>query len=154
MRVIDETGKQLGILNSQTALQMAQERNLDLIQVTKKVEPPVCKIMDYGKYQYLLQKKEKATKNKQVGEIKGIRLGFNISSHDMEVKAKLAEKFLKKGDKVRMELRLRGREKAFQNLAKEKMNQFLQMLEKSLSIRVERGLKKEARGLTIIISKQ
>ncbi len=72
----------------------------------------------------------------------------------MEVKAKLAEKFLKKGDKVRMELRLRGREKAFQNLAKEKMNQFLQMLEKSLSIRVERGLKKEARGLTIIISKQ
>jgi len=153
VRVVDETGKQLGVLNLREALQIAQERNLDLIQVTEKVEPPVCKIMDYGKYQYQLQKKEKAAKAKQVGETKGIRLGFNISLHDMKVKAEQTEKFLKKGDKVIIELRLRGREKAFQELAKEKMNQFLKMLEELLLIKIERGLKKESRGFTIIIAK-
>jgi len=140
-------------LSLQEALQMAQERNLDLIQVTEKAEPPVCKIMDYGKYQYQLQKKEKAVKVKHAGEMKGIRLGFNISLHDMEVKANQAQKFLKKGNKVRIEMRLRGREKALQNIAKEKMKHFFEMLEKLLPLKIERELKKEPRGFTTIISK-
>ena len=154
VRVIDETGKQLGILNLREALQMSWERNLDLIQVTEKVEPPVCKIMDLGKYLYSLEKKERASRVKMTGEIKGIRLGFNISLHDLEIRVHQAEKFLKKGDKIRVEMILRGREKAHGDFAKEKINQFLEILEKLMPIKIERELKREPRGFTIIIAKQ
>ncbi len=154
VRAIDETGKQLGVLDLTEALRLARERNLDLIQVTEKVEPPVCRIMEYGKYLYSLEKKERASHVKAGGEIKGIRLTFNISPHDLEIRAKLAEKFLKKGDKIRVELILRGREKAHSDLAKEKVNQFLEILGKLTPIKTERELKKEPRGFTIIIAKQ
>lgn len=110
--------------------------------------------MDYGKYLYALQKKERAAKMKRVGEIKGIRLGYNISLHDMEVKANLAEKFLKKGNKVRVEMLLRGRQKALGEFAKGKINQFLEILEKLIPIKIERELKRESRGFTMIIVKQ
>ncbi len=153
VRVIDETGKQLGVLDLREALQMAQERNLDLIQVTEKVEPPVCKIMEYGKYLYSLEKKEKASRVKMGGEIKGIRLTFNISLHDLEIRARQAEKFLKKGDKIRVELVLKGREKAHGDFAKEKISQFLEILDKMTPIKIERELKRESRGFTIIISR-
>ena len=152
VRVIDESGKQLGILPIEKALQIARERNLDLIQVTEKVTPPVCKIMDYGKYLYQEKKKEKSAP-KSPAELKGIRLGFGISQHDLEVRAKLAEKFLKKGHKVRVELILRGRQKALPEFAREKMNQFLRILEGILPIKIERELKREPRGFTIIIAK-
>ena len=154
VRVIDETGKQVGVISLREALQIAQERNLDLIQVTEKVEPPVCKIMDYGKYLYSLQKKEKKAKPKSAGGIKGIRLGFNISLHDLDIRAHQAEKFLKKEYKVRVELRLRGREKAFGEMAKGKISQFLEILGKQTPIKIDRDLKREPRGFTIIISKQ
>ena len=152
--MIDETGKQLEIIPLQEALQIARERNLDLVQVTEKVTPAVCKIMDYGKYLYSLQKKEKQAKTKRAGEIKGIRLGFNISLHDLETRARQAEKFLKRGDKVKVEMPLKGRERGLSDFAKEKFNQFIEILEKMVPIKVERELKREARGLTMIISKQ
>lgn len=137
------------------AIQLAKERKLDLIQVTEKVEPPVCKIMDYGKYLYREEKKGKeALKKQKGGELKGIRLSFNISVHDMEVRARQAEKFLKLGDKIRIEMVLRGREKAHQDFAREKTSQFLEILEKLTPVKIERELKKEARGFSIIISKQ
>ena len=154
VRVIDETGKQLGILPLQEALLLAKERNLDLVQVTEKVEPPVCKIMDYGKYVYNLQKKEKTGHSKTSGELKGIRLSFNISFHDLETKVKQAEKFLKRGDKIKIEMVLKGREKAATELAKEKVNKFLELLEKLIPIKIERDLKKEGKGFTIIIIKK
>ena len=154
VRLIDETGKQLGIMSAQEALRIAQERNLDLVQVTEKVEPPVCKIVDYGKYLYSLQKKEKAAKIKGVSELKGIRLGFNISPHDLETRARQSEKFLKKGDKVRIEMPLRGREKGLSEFAKGKISQFLEILEKLIPIKIERELKREGRGLTMIITKK
>ncbi|TSC75856.1 MAG: translation initiation factor IF-3 [Parcubacteria group bacterium Gr01-1014_30] len=154
LRLIDETGKQLGVVSFEEAANIAIERKLDLIQVTEKVEPPVCKLMDYGKYLYTLQKKEKATRPKHTGELKGIRLSFNISAHDLEIRAQQAEKFLKKGDKVRVELPLRGREKAFGDQGKEKIRQFLEMLGKVVPVKTERDLKREPRGFTIIISKQ
>jgi translation initiation factor IF-3 len=153
VRLIDEDGKQLGILDLQEALQMARERNLDLIQVTEKVEPPVCKIIDYGKYLYSLEKKERTSRLKTGREIKGIRLTFNISFHDLEVRAWQAEKFLKKGEAVKIELLLKGREKTHEDLAKEKINQFLEILNKLVPIKIERELKKEPRGFTMIISK-
>ncbi len=154
VRVIDETGKQVGVISLKEALKLAQERNLDLIQVTEKVEPPVCKIMDYGKYLYSLSKKEKAARPKMAGGIKGIRLGFNISPHDLETRAHQAEKFLKKEQKIRVELPLRGREKAMGEFAKGKIAQFMEILGKLVPIKVERELKREPRGFTIIIAKQ
>lgn len=153
VRVIDETGKQLGIMDLLQALQIAQERNLDLIQVTEKVEPPVCKITDYGKYLYQLQKKEKAVKHKG-GKVKGIRLTFGISEHDLEIRANLAERFLKKGDKIKVGMPLRGRQKALQGFAREKIKKFIEILEKLIPIKIERELKKEFGGLTMIISKK
>jgi len=123
VRLIDETKKQVGIVSLVEALRLAREHNLDLIQVTEKVEPPVCKIMEYGKYLYWLQKKEKGIKKSS--EIKGIRLSFKISWHDLETRASQAEKFLKKGNRIKLEMILRGREKGFSEFAKGKINQYM-----------------------------
>lgn len=153
VRVVDDTGKQLGIMSLEKALEAAHERNLDLVQVTEKVIPPVCKITDYGKYLYWLEKKQKGAKQQKGGELKGIRLSFNISPHDLEIRVHQAEKFLKEGNKVRIELQLRGRQKALQNIAREKVDKFLELIQSIVPIKIERELKKEARGLTMIISK-
>jgi len=151
--VIDEAGKQLGVLVLTKALQISRERGFDLIQITEKVEPPVCKLMDYGKYLYQLKKKKKSAKEHSISLLKGIRLTFGISEHDLETRAKQTEKFLKSGYKVRIEMKLRGREKAHQVFAKEKVKKFLEMLEKSIPIKIEKELKIQPRGLTMIISK-
>ena len=135
-----------------SALQLAKERGLDLIQVTERVEPPVCKIMDAGKYFYRQRKKEKTTRPRG-GELKGIRLSFGISQHDLETRARQAEKFLKKGDKVRVEMVLRGREKALGNFARQKVDKFLATLTLLIPYKIERELKREPRGFTMIISK-
>jgi translation initiation factor IF-3 len=153
VRLIDETGKQLGVVPLEEAVRIARERNLDLIQVTEKVEPPVCKVGDYGKYLYQEEKKERGTRKHKGGELKGIRLSYNISQHDLETRANLAKKFLEKGDRVRIELPLRGREKAFQNFAKEKVEKFVEALRGIMPIKIERELKREPRGLTMIITK-
>lgn len=153
VRVIDETEKQLGVIDLTEALRIAQERNLDLIQVTEKADPPVCKIMDYGKYLYWLQKKEKNVKH-HGGEVKGIRLTFNISVHDLETRAYQAEKFLKEGDRIRIQMILRGREKGLSDFARGKFNQFLEILNKIIPIKVEGELKRDPRGFTMFISKQ
>lgn len=153
VRLIDSEGKQLGVVSLREALIKANEAGLDLIQVTNNVDPPVCKIMDYGKYAYQLSKKEKKQKQHS-GEMKSIRLTFNISPHDMETRARSAEKFLAKGHKVQIELRLKGRQKALGDHAKEKIKQFLVMLQKTTPIKFERELKREPRGFTIIISKE
>jgi len=131
---------------------MARERNLDLIQVTERVTPSVCKIGDYGKYLYSLQKKERGAKTK-AGEIKGVRISFAISTHDLETKARQAQKFLGKGYKIRLELILRGREKAHGDFAKEKINQFLEILNKLVPLKIEGELRREPRGFTMIISR-
>ena len=152
--MIDDKENQIGVIALSDALQMARERNLDLIQVTEKAEPPVCKLMDYGKYLYWLQKKEKAASGgKKGGEVKGIRITFNISPHDMETRAKLAEKFFKEGNRVRIEMVLRGREKALTNFATGKIKQFLEILEKLTPIKIERELKREFKGFSMLISK-
>lgn len=154
VRLIDETGKQLGVLALEKALQIAKERGFDLIQVTEKLDPPVCKIMDYGKYLYHLKKKEKSAKHHTSNELKSIRLTFGISDHDLETRIRQTEKFLKKGNRIRIEMKLRGRQKALQGFARQKVKKFLEALEKSIPIKTERELKKEPRGLTMIISKK
>lgn len=140
-------------MNIFQAIDLAKSKGLDLIQVTEKVEPPVCRIGNYGKYLYSLQKKEKKIKPRS-GDLKELRLTYNISPHDMEVRAKQAEKFLKDGDKVKVSLVLRGRQKAFGYLAKDKIQFFLNAINELIPIKTERELKKEPRGFTTIISKQ
>lgn len=151
MRVIDEKGKNLGIMDLKSALQQAQERNLDLIQVTSRVEPPVCRIDDFGKYLYSLKKKEKGAK-KGEGQIKGIKLTFNISDHDLETRIRQAAKFLEQGKQVRIELRLKGREKALQDFAKKKIELFLEKLKEQIPFKtIQRLQRKGARFLMTIV---
>ena len=153
VRLIDETGKQLGVLPLAEALNLAKERGFDLIQVTERLEPPVCKLGGYGKYLYQQEKKAKETKKQDSGELKEIRLTFTISSHDLETRAKQAEKFLQKGNRVRITLRLRGRQNALEGYAKEKIEKFMEALAARISVKKERELKKEPRGLSIIVVK-
>lgn len=155
VRVIDETGAQLGVMNIFNAIDLAKSKGLDLIQVTEKVDPPVCKIGDSGKYLYSLKKKERKIKGKtHISQLKEIQLGFKISPHDLSLKAKQAEKFLKEGDKVKVNLVLRGREKAMGDFAKNKVQLFLETLQSLLPIKTERELKREPKGFTVIISKK
>jgi len=153
--VIDDEGKQLGVITTFEALKMAKDRDLDLVEVNPNSQPPIAKIMDYGKYSYQEKKKtHTATKKQKTSELKGIRLTFNIGQHDMETRARQAEKFLKEGDKVRIDIVLRGREKALGNFAREKIGKFLEVLQGFVLYKIERELKKEMRGFSMIISKQ
>jgi translation initiation factor IF-3 len=150
VQVIDENGANLGIMETTDAITLAKERGLDLVEVSSKTEPPICKIIDKGKYQYLQEKKDKKQKAKQKKvELKEIRIGISTSPHDLETKVKQIEKFLKDGDKVRLEIRLRGRERAHGDLAREKMEKFLQMI--TAEYRKEDDLKKSPTGLSITI---
>ena len=125
VRVIDENGEQLGVLATRQAIDMASERGLDLIEVSPLAQPPVCKIIDYGKFQY--QQSHSQQKTKKI-DTKVIRLSLNIGQHDIEVRQKQANKFLGQGHNVRLELKLRGREKAFKFKAIDVVKQFLTAL--------------------------
>lgn len=127
---------------------------MDLIQVTQKVFPPICKIGDFGKFKYWQEKKEREMRGKQKGgELKGLRLSLAISDHDLEVRAAQAEKFLKNNNKVRIEMLLKGREKAMQNFARGKFSKILEMIKVRVEIKIEQDIKRAPRGLTMIISK-
>ena len=152
VRLIDSEGKQLGIVSLGDALKKAQEEKLDLVQITDKATPPVCKITDYGKYLYQIQKKEKEKKVQKSSEIKGIRLRFNISDHDMGIRMKKAIQFLNDGDKVKIDMILRGREKRLSDFAKNKINKFIEDLNKEVPIKQE-TLKRGNRGFSIVVIK-
>jgi len=129
VRLISETGEQLGIVPLSTAFSKAEESNLDLVMITGNANPPVCKIMNYGKYRYEQIKKDKeARKNQKVVEIKEIQLSMVIQANDLEIKAKRARTFLQEGNKLKIVLRMRGREQAFADRAKEIVDNFYQGL--------------------------
>ncbi|MBW6440443.1 translation initiation factor IF-3 [Patescibacteria group bacterium] len=159
--VIDETGKQLGLLKFKDALILATERELDLVEVSPHLKPPVCKIMDYGKYLYKIakQKRHQNAKIKKT-ETKALRISMRAEKHDLSFKAKNAVKFLKNGDRVKIDMVLKGREKAHQNLATEKMEKFLTMITEmskadketeERDIVKEQEIKKTPQGLNIVI---
>lgn len=126
VRVISDDGEQLGIMAVEKALSLARERELDLIEVSPKANPPVCKIIDYGKYLYKMQKiaQKQKTAQKQT-EVKGIRIGFRTSDHDIGIKLNQAKKFLEKRHSVKVQMLFKGREMAYMNLGKEKMVKFI-----------------------------
>ncbi len=130
IRVIDENGNQLGIMSAVQANKIADEKNLDLVKISPSANPPVCKIMDYGKFRFDAAKKEKdARKNQKTSEMKEVWLSMTIDTHDLETKAKQAEKFLKNGDKVKVSIRMRGRQQAHAALGVEVMNDFFKLVE-------------------------
>ena len=125
VRVITGDGEVLGIMSAQEALAIAEEKNLDLVKIAPQAVPPVCKIMDYGKYRFEQSKKEKeAKKNQHVVEIKEIRLSLNIDTHDFETKVNHAKRFLTSGNKVKVSIRFRGRELAHTENGLVTMKQF------------------------------
>lgn len=125
VRLIDENGEQLGVVSGKEALSLAMEKNLDLVKIAPQSKPPVCKIMNYGKYRFDQMKKEKEAKKKQkTMEIKEVRLSPNIDEHDLNTKLKNAAKFLEKGDKVKVSVRFRGREMTHTEIGREVLNQF------------------------------
>lgn len=129
VRVLSEDGEQLGIMSLEAALALAEEEELDLVNISPNANPPVCKILDYGKYRYEQQKKEKnAKKNQAVTEIKEIRLSLSIEDHDLQVKAKSASKFLKEGNKLKVSIRFRGREMAYSQIAFDVMKKFAELI--------------------------
>ncbi len=134
------------------ALRLAQEQGLDLIEIVPTARPPVCRIMDFGKFKYEREKgeREHGKKQKEV-EIKGLRIGFTTGRHDLELRAKQALKFLEEGDKVRVDMRLSGREKAHGNLALQKFNQFIAMLGDECIL--EMPPKRFPQGFSAIVSK-
>ncbi|WP_455542632.1 translation initiation factor IF-3 [Intestinibacter sp.] len=129
LRIISETGEQLGIMSAREAQILANGKNLDLVKISPNAKPPVCKIMDYGKYKYEQARKEKEAKKKQKTiAVKEIRLRPGIESNDLNTKANNAIKFLKKGDKVKVELRFRGRELGHKDIGKEVMLKFIEIV--------------------------
>ena len=135
MRLIGATGEQLGIVSSREALKIAEEAGLDLVKISPNAVPPVCKIMNYGKYVFELSKKAKeAKKNQKVTEIKEIWLSMTIDIGDLQVKAKQTQKFLQSGNKVKVSIRMRGRQMAHQEIGVEVMQRFFEMVKDSGTI--------------------
>lgn len=151
VRVISSTGEQLGIMSAKDALEKAEEKNLDLVKIAPTAKPPVCKIMDYGKYRFEQAKREKeARKNQKVVEIKEIRLSLNIDTHDFQTKVNHAEKFLKAGNKVKVSIRFRGREMAHPELGLTSMEKFAEACSEFSSI--EKPAKLEGRQMLMFLA--
>ena len=151
LRVIDETGEMIGIMSRDEALRLAEEKKLDLVNISPNAKPPVCKILDYGKYRYELQKREKEAKKKQkTMTVKEIRLSTFIEDHDIQVKAKTACKFLQDGDKVKVSLRFRGREKDYTARGREVMDRFAEACSEVSSI--DKKPTFEGRSLTMFLA--
>ena len=153
VRVISASGEQLGIMSSRDALKLAEEANLDLVKISPNAKPPVCKIIDYGKYKYEKTRREKDAKRKQhTVEIKEIRLSPNIDTNDLNTKVAAARKFLSKGDRVKLTLRFRGREMAHMSASKHILDDVAEML--SDIANVEKAAKVEGRTMTMFLSKK
>lgn len=151
IRLIDEDGSQLGIMSPAEALPIAQERSLDLVEIAPTANPPVCKIMDFGKYQYQQSRQERLNRNKQKKfDIKKVHIRVRTDDHDLEFKREQAEKFLKKGNKVKIEITLKGREKAYQDLARRSLEEFTKSI--AFPNKIEQEIKRYPGGFNLIIT--
>ena len=151
IRLIGESGEQHGIMSSREALKLAEEAGLDLVKIAPTAKPPVCKIVDYGKYRYELARKEKDAKRKQkVIEVKEIRMSPNIDTNDLNTKVGAARKFLEKGNRVKVTLRFRGREMAHMSTSKHILDDFAQMLS-DIAV-VEKMPKVEGRSMIMFLT--
>ncbi|MBT4277417.1 translation initiation factor IF-3 [Candidatus Falkowbacteria bacterium] len=157
VKLIDEAGEFLGVMDTHKAIEIAREKEFTLVEVSPKEDPPVAKIVDYGKMQYKKQReaqKQKALQKKT--ETKGIKLSVRIGKHDIDFRRKQAEKFLDSGNKVKIELNLRGREKQHKPLAREIIQNFINEIKKDekREITMEEPIKYKGNGFSVIISQK
>ena len=151
VRLIGADGENVGVVTVKEALRLADEAGLDLIEISPNAQPPVCKILDLGKYRYELQKKKaEARKNQKVVEIKEIKLSPNIDTHDYDVKLKSAQRFIGDGNKVKFTLRFRGREMAYLQQGQDIMNRVAEDM--SLYAKVEQASKLEGKQMSMVIA--
>ncbi|HYF83076.1 MAG TPA: translation initiation factor IF-3 [Clostridia bacterium] len=151
LRVIDANGDQLGIMSSKQALELATERQLDLVKIAPQAKPPVCRVMDYGKFKFEQSKKEKeARKNQKVINIKEIRFSPKIEDHDLNFKAKNAQKFLQEGDKVKVTIRFRGREVDHVTFGEKALGRFYDIVKDDCV--VEKPAKLEGKNMTMVLA--
>lgn len=151
VRLIAEDGEALGIMSFDEALKIAEERDLDLVEISPNANPKVCKVMNYGKYKYEQVKREKEAKQKQkVAEIKTIRVGLNISEHDITYRAKQVIEFLNDGNKVKLNMMLRGRQNAYAEQGIETLNSFAEKIGDNAV--VEKAPFKEGRFINMILA--
>jgi translation initiation factor IF-3 len=151
VRVVTSEGEQLGIMPVRDALRLAQERDLDLVEVAPTAKPPVCRIMDYGKFRYEQSKKEReARKNQKTTDVKEVRMTPKIEDHDFQVKLRAASKFLKDGDKVKAQVRFRGREIVHADLGRKLLNRLAAELQDVAA--VERDSRLEGRSMVMILT--
>ena len=153
VRLIGQDGEQLGIMSARDAMKLAREADLDLVKIAPGAKPPVCKIIDYGKYRYEMARKEKEAKKKQkTMEVKEVRLSPNIDVNDLNTKANHARKFLGKGDKVKVTLRFRGREMAHMSSSRHVLDDFADLLSDIAT--VEKAPKVEGRSMTMFLTEK
>ena len=151
LRLIGNGGDQLGIMSAEEALRIAGEQGLDLVKISPQANPPVCKLMDYGKYRFEQSKREKeARKNQHVVEIKEIRMSPGIDVGDFNVKLKNAQKFLADGDRVKVSVRFRGREMAHTDIGKKLLDRFAEQCAEVAN--VDKGAKLEGRNMSMFLS--
>lgn len=154
VRVVGVDGEILGVLPLEQAIALAQEKEMDLVEVSPKAEPPVCRILDYGQFKYQKEKEAKKRKAQSAEvDIKGIRLSVRIGAGDLQVRLKQALKFLEQGDKIKVELPLRGREKAHRDVAAQVMEQFLQSVKQTYEVRLEQEMKYLGGRYTMIVAR-
>lgn len=151
IRVIDSDGSQLGIITPAEALRVAEEKELDLVLVSETASPPVCRIMDYGKYKFEQEKKAREAKKKQhTADIKEVKMRYKIDEHDYNVRVNQAQRFLKAGDKVKATITFRGREIQHSNLAEELLSRMAKDLQDVAE--VQQAPKKEGRNMMMMLS--
>jgi len=154
VRLIDDQGKQLGIVSGEKALEIARSKNLDLVEVSPDSKPPVCRVINYDKFRYLLIKKEKEQhRHSKKIDLKEIRLGVRTGEHDLEFKRQRAIRFLKEGKKVKIDIFLRGREHTHRDLAKVVINEFLEKIKEDMAIHVDQPIMGSPRGFNCVITK-
>ena len=151
VRVVDQNGEQLGVMSSRDALALAEQRQLDLVKIAPQARPPVCKLMDYGKYRFEQSKKERELrKNQKIITVKEVRLSATIEDHDVDVKYKNAVKFLKEGNKVKVTIRFRGRQITHSEIGREIMLDFAERIKEYGT--VDKAPVIEGRNMSMIIS--
>ena len=155
IRLLGMENENLGIMSTKDAQKLAAEKEVDLVEINPKAEPPVCKLIEFTQFKYQKEKEARKQKAKShIAELKGIRLSIRISDNDMDVRKKQAEKFLERGDKVRVEIILRGRERGKADIAREVIQRFVVILSEGRELRYEQEVLQQGGKMTAIVVKK
>lgn len=155
VRVIDDQGNFLGVMTTREAIKQAEARELDLVEVSPKDNPPVCKILDFGAFKYQKDKERRAQKaHAKKVEVKGIRLSVKMGAHDLNTRKEQALGFLEQGDKLKLEIILRGREKAHGELATERINEFIKTIENTYQLFIEQPVTRQGGNVSAIVGRK